>query len=62
MSRVCEICGKRTSSGYNVSHSHHKTKRKWHPNLQTVRVIVDGKKKTMTVCTSCLQKGRVTKV
>ena len=34
MSRVCQITGKKVISGNNVSHSHIKTRRKFHPNLQ----------------------------
>jgi len=33
MSRVCEITGKKVMVGNNVSHSHHKTKRTFQPNL-----------------------------
>ncbi len=33
MSRVCQITGKRMMSGYNVSHSKRRTKRKFYPNL-----------------------------
>jgi large subunit ribosomal protein L28 len=34
MARVCEITGKKTISGNNVSHSNTKTRRKFLPNLQ----------------------------
>ena len=37
MSRVCQITGKKVVSGNNVSHSNHKTKRKFSPNLRTKR-------------------------
>ncbi len=33
MSRVCQITGKRTVSGNNVSHSNRKTKRRFLPNI-----------------------------
>lgn len=33
MSRVCQLTGKRTSVGNNVSHSVRRTKRKFYPNL-----------------------------
>ncbi len=33
MSRVCQLTGKRTSVGNNVSHSMRHTKRKFYPNL-----------------------------
>ena len=61
MSKVCEICRKKGSVGYNISHSHRKTKRKWLPNLQTVRAVIDGQVKRITVCTSCISAGKVTK-
>ncbi|MEG0789274.1 MAG: 50S ribosomal protein L28 [Alistipes sp.] len=35
--KVCEITGKVAVTGNNVSHSHHKTKRKFNPNLKTKR-------------------------
>lgn len=48
--------------GSNVSHAHNVTKRRFNPNLQTVRARVDGKVKKMTVCTRCLKAGKVEKV
>ena len=35
--KVCEITGKTAIVGNNVSHSHHKTKRKFSPNLKNKR-------------------------
>ncbi len=61
MARRCEICGKRAQVGFKVSHSHIRTKRKWHPNIQKVKVFVDGKVKRMYVCTQCLKANRVQK-
>ncbi len=57
----CSICGKRPSSGHNVSNSMRATKRTWQPNIQRVRVIVDGTPKRMRVCTSCIKAGKVRK-
>ena len=39
MSRVCEISGKRVMSGNNVSHAKNKTRRKFIPNLQNVKLF-----------------------
>ena len=39
MSRVCEISGKSVMSGNNVSHAKNKTKRKFLPNLQNVKLF-----------------------
>ena len=61
MSKICEICGKKPMFGNNVSHAHNITKRRFVPNLQKVRGIVDGTPKRLRVCTSCLRAGKVTK-
>ncbi|MDH4157141.1 MAG: 50S ribosomal protein L28 [candidate division Zixibacteria bacterium] len=61
MAKVCEICGKKPLFGNNVSHAHNITKRRWNPNLQTVRAVVNGTSKRITVCTSCLKAGKVSK-
>ena len=59
MANYCEICGKKTTTGMNVSHSHLKTKRTWKPNIQRVRAKVDGKVPRLNVCTRCLRSGKV---
>jgi len=61
MSKVCEICGKRPGVGHSVSHAQNRTKRRWNPNLQTVRAKVNGTPKKIKVCTSCIRAGKVTK-
>jgi large subunit ribosomal protein L28 len=61
MARVCEICGKRPATGHNVSHANNKTPRRWYPNLQRVRAVVDGKVQRLRVCTSCIKSNRVAK-
>ncbi|MCS7243289.1 MAG: 50S ribosomal protein L28 [Candidatus Calescibacterium sp.] len=38
MSRVCYLSGKKTVTGFAVSHSNRHTKRKWKVNLRKVRV------------------------
>ena len=38
MSRRCSVSGKGPMVGYNVSHAHNKTKRRFLPNLRTVRI------------------------
>jgi len=53
MSKTCEICGKGTIAGHNVSHSKRRTKRTWKPNIVKVKVA-NGK--TIKVCTRC-RKG-----
>jgi large subunit ribosomal protein L28 len=61
MAKMCEICGKKPMYGNNVSHANNRTKRRFEPNLQRVRAKIDGKTKRITVCTSCIQAGKVTK-
>jgi len=62
MPRICDICGKKTAFGNNVSHSHKKTRRVFKPNLQKARVELDGKVKNIRICTSCLKANKVKKV
>lgn len=59
MSKVCEICGKHAVAGHSVSHSHRTVNRKFKPNIQRVTVVVDGKKRKMNVCSTCLKSGKV---
>lgn len=61
MAKVCEICGKKPIVGNNVSHSHKLTKRRWLPNLQKVKAVVDGESKKIRVCTSCIKSGKIEK-
>jgi large subunit ribosomal protein L28 len=62
MARVCYVCGKRPSSGNNVSHANNKTRRRWLPNLQTARILgEDGQPKRVRVCTSCISAGKIKK-
>ena len=59
MGKYCEVCNKGVMSGNLVSPSNRKTKRSWAPNIQSVRVVVDGKPQKMNVCTRCLRSGKV---
>ncbi len=61
MSRVCEVCGKKPMTGHHISHAHNLTKRRFLPNLQSVRVATPQGTKRMRVCTSCIQAGKVEK-
>ena len=75
MSRICEVCGKKPMVGNRIVrhglkkakggiglHTTGITKRRFLPNLQTVRTT-DGKGNTkrMCICTRCLKSGKVTK-
>ena len=61
MARKCDICGKGTVAGNNVSHAHNKTRRVWKPNLVKMQALIDGKKKTIKICTRCLRSGKIQK-
>ncbi|MFH1491179.1 MAG: 50S ribosomal protein L28 [Pseudomonadota bacterium] len=61
MSRICEICGKGPTVGYNVSHAHNKTKKRWYPNLQKVRTVKNGQSVRIKACTGCIKSGLVQK-
>lgn len=62
MSRECTICGKKPITGHNVSHAHNVSKRRWLPNLQKIRVEIDGKTRKAYVCTKCIKGGKAKKV
>ena len=61
MAKVCAMCGKRPSTGCNVSNSQRHTKRRWLPNLQNVRVRTPSGTRRMRICTSCIKAGKVSK-
>ena len=62
MAKQCEICGKKPQVGNLVSHSNIKTKRRFNPNLQSVRhQEPSGRVRTICVCTRCLRSGAVKK-
>ena len=48
-------------SGNNVSHAHNTTRRRFLPNLRSVRAVISGTNKKIKVCTSCLRSGKVEK-
>ena len=74
MSKVCAICGKRPVAGRSIARRGMAkkkggagkkitgiTKRRFLPNLQTVRTIIDGSVKKIKVCAKCLKAGKVTR-
>jgi large subunit ribosomal protein L28 len=56
---VCDICGRHPGTGMKVSHSHRRSKRRWLPNIQKIRAVVDGSPRRLHVCTKCLKAGKV---
>lgn len=62
MARTCSVCNKGYQKGHKVSHAHNVSNKRWHPNLQKIRVALPkGGCKRMWVCTSCIQKGKIAK-
>ncbi|MDH7602178.1 MAG: 50S ribosomal protein L28 [Armatimonadota bacterium] len=67
MSSICEICGKGPQFGQNIRHIHSgawalrapRTKRRWLPNLQTVRTRINGRPVKLRVCAKCIKAGKV---
>jgi len=72
MAKRCELCGKSPVSGRTYTrkgkakkeggvgrHVARKNFRRFMPNLQTARVLMNGQVKKISVCTACIKKGRV---
>lgn len=57
MSKVCQITGKRTVAGNNVSHSNRKTKRTFKVNMHTKRFFLPTENRfiTLKVSTSAMR-------
>ena len=61
MAYRCDICGKRHQTGSNVSHAHNRTKRRFLPNLKSIRASIAGQTQRLLVCTGCIKSGLVQK-
>jgi large subunit ribosomal protein L28 len=61
MARTCEICGKGPVVGRQVSHAHNVSPRRFEPNLQRVKALINGGIRRIRVCTRCLRSNRVVK-
>lgn len=72
--KVCIICGKGPVAGRSYSRrgmlkkkggvgrrTTRKNKRRFLPNLQRVKILLDGTVTRARVCTACLKSGRVQK-
>ncbi len=59
----CAFCDKETSFGKQLSitrsHISKRTTRTVKPNLRTVKAIINGEPKRITVCAKCLRSGKV---
>ena len=61
MSKVCVICNKKPGFGNNRSHSMVATRRRFNPNLQQMRILLNGSPTRAYVCTRCLKSNKVLK-
>ena len=70
MAAVCEVCGKHPSFGNSVSRLGRnavnrrvkgKARRRFNPNIQRVRAIVNGSPRRVQVCTGCIKAGKIEK-
>jgi large subunit ribosomal protein L28 len=67
---VCDVCGKHPSFGNTVQRLGKnainrrvkgRSRRRFDPNIQRVRALVDGSPRRIHACTSCIKAGKVTK-
>jgi large subunit ribosomal protein L28 len=61
MALKCEFCGKGPHYGNGVSHANNTRRRRWNPNIKSMRAVVAGTNKKVRVCTACIRLGRITK-
>ena len=74
MAKVCEVCGKGPATGNRIIrkglrkskggiglHTTGVTRRRFLPNIQRVRAVVDGATRRIHVCTSCIRTGKIVK-
>lgn len=74
MARICAVCDKKPLTGKQIARRGISKKaggiglkttgittRRFLPNLQSVRALVNGGVRVIRVCTKCLKSGKVTK-
>ena len=62
MAANCDVCGKGPGFGHTISFSHRRTKRRFNPNIQSVRTKVNGTPTKLNVCPSCIKAAKVARV
>ena len=59
----CAICDKTLSHGNKLSitrsHISKRNSRTWKPNLRSVKVMINGEPKRISICAKCLRSGKV---
>ena len=61
MANFCYVCNKGPATGNRVSNANNRTKRRFMPNLQQVRILENGRTLRVRICTRCLKAGKVQK-
>lgn len=61
MAKQCEVCGKVPTFGRILSHANNVRPRRFEPNLQRVRAMVNGGVRRIRACTRCIRSNKVTK-
>jgi large subunit ribosomal protein L28 len=61
MAKRCELCGKGPVVGRQNSHANNVSARRFEPNLQSVKAVINGGNKRIRVCTRCLRSKKVIK-
>ena len=61
MAKRCELCGKGPVVGRQHSHANNVSARRFEPNLQSVKAVINGGNKRIRVCTRCLRSNKVIK-
>ncbi len=59
MAKICVVCEKSKATGFQISHSNIKTKRKWRPNMQKIKILINGSPRRVNVCTRCIKAGKI---
>ena len=60
MSGKCDVCGKHTMFGHNVSFSKRRTNRRFKPNVQRRKIVVNGVSKRIDMCVRCMRTAAKT--
>lgn len=59
MAKICVVCSKSRTTGSKVSHSNIRTKRKWYPNVQRIKIMLNGSPRRVNVCTRCIKANKI---
>lgn len=55
MAMKCVNCGKGVMYGHNVSHAKNRTRKIFKPNLHSAKIVINGARQSVKLCTKCLR-------